>query len=94
MTLELVPQPQPQKQISYPLMTIQSTPQGVVVTIVYSQFKQEQILIAIPNAVQMCIDFIPKLPYGVQQDIIQAVHKANKANMDINRAVKAVKNGA
>jgi hypothetical protein len=75
---------------SYPFMTIQVSPQGMVVTIVSSQFEAQKIVVPTENCINFCAEFIPTLPKGTQQDLIRSIHDANKTNADIARAIKPV----
>ncbi len=75
----------------YPFMTIQVAQQGMVVTIVSSKFEAQTIIVPIENCINFCAEFIPTLPHGTQQDLISRVHKANKSNADIARAIKPIK---
>ena len=79
--------------MKYPFMAIKVVQNGVMIIITRSQFDSQQVFIPLDNAIQLCIDFIPTLPYGTQQDIIKSIQTANKSNSDITRAMQAVKEG-
>lgn len=80
-----------QQMPAFPFMAIRVVGNGVMIIITRSQFDSQQVFIPLENAIQLCADFIPTLPHGLQQDLIHRIHEANNVNKDITRAIKAVK---
>ncbi len=80
--------PQPTQPKQYPVMTIQPSPYGVVIVIVYSPFKSEQILVPTENADKMSIDWLATRPPAVLEALKQIRRKVNAERETLAAAVR------